>query len=72
MLDMRREKMRTRHGLDEVVHAVRTDHPLCGTQTPRREASNVNVTASGQKLANHSICRISTGQVCRCGYRLVG
>jgi LPXTG-site transpeptidase (sortase) family protein len=28
-------------------------------QTPRREVSNLNVTGSGQTVANHAICRIS-------------
>jgi LPXTG-site transpeptidase (sortase) family protein len=36
---------------------------LYAAQTPRREVSNLNVTASGQTIANHAICRISTAGV---------
>ncbi len=32
---------------------------LFAAQTPRLEVSNLNVTASGQTIANHAICRIS-------------
>ena len=32
-------------------------------QTPRREVSNLNVTGSGQTVANHAITRISTSGV---------
>jgi sortase (surface protein transpeptidase) len=36
---------------------------LFAAQTPRREVSNLNVTASGQTIANHAICRISNAGV---------
>jgi hypothetical protein len=36
---------------------------LYAAQTPRREVSNLNVTASGQTVANHAICRISNAGV---------
>ncbi|HSP26942.1 MAG TPA: sortase, partial [Ilumatobacteraceae bacterium] len=41
---------------------------LYAAQTPRREVSNLNVTASGQTIANHAICRISTAGVACYGY----
>jgi hypothetical protein len=36
---------------------------LFAAQTPLREVSNLNVTASGQTIANHAICRISNAGV---------
>jgi hypothetical protein len=36
---------------------------LYAAQTPRREVSNLNVTASGQTVANHAITRISNAGV---------
>jgi hypothetical protein len=36
---------------------------LYAAQTPRREVSNLNVTGSGQTVANNAICRISTAGV---------
>jgi len=36
---------------------------LYAAQTPRREVSNLNVAGSGQTVANHAICRISTAGV---------
>lgn len=36
---------------------------LYAAQTPRREVSNLNVTASGQTVANHAISSISTAGV---------
>jgi len=36
---------------------------LYAAQTARREVSNLNVTASGQTVANHAICRISNAGV---------
>jgi LPXTG-site transpeptidase (sortase) family protein len=41
---------------------------LYAAQTGRREVSNLNVTASGQTIANHAICRISTAGVACYGY----
>jgi sortase (surface protein transpeptidase) len=41
---------------------------LYAAQTPRREVSNLNVTASGQTIANHAICRISNAGVACYGY----
>ncbi len=36
---------------------------LFAAQTPLREVSNLNVTASGQTIANHAICRTSNAGV---------
>ena len=43
-------------------------YTLYAAQTARREVSNLNVTGTGQTIANHAICRISTSGVAVYGY----
>lgn len=43
-------------------------YTLYAAQTPRYEVSNLNVTTSGQTIANHAICRISDLGIACYGY----